>query len=106
MKTPFGFECRYFYADYHRGRHKEECRLVQNRPGGQRWTVGLCQTCPTPKILLANACPHMVIEGKVVSGFLGLRSRMEITAACLKTAGHVPEPEIGCGHCHESTPFS
>ena len=28
MRTPAGTECPYYYADYYRGRSKQECRLI------------------------------------------------------------------------------
>ena len=31
MKTPAGKECKYFYGNYYRGAHQEECRLIGAR---------------------------------------------------------------------------
>lgn len=101
MRTPAGHECRFYYADYYRGRQKQECRLIDQNPRSDRWTPGLCQTCPVPKLLLANACPHMILEARVGKGFLGLSRQVQVTAACTKCLCDVPEPAIGCGHCHE-----
>ena len=99
MRTPAGFECKYFYGDYFRGRSTEECRLLQ--ASGQKWTPDLCRTCPVPGITRANACPNMVLHGKVEASFLGFRHRVRVTALCNFTHEKVAEPEIGCGHCHE-----
>ncbi|HEX7556092.1 MAG TPA: hypothetical protein VF338_05665, partial [Leptolinea sp.] len=59
------------------------------------------KTCPVPGITRANACPNMVLKGKVQAGFLGLRHKVRVTALCNFTHEVVSEPEIGCGHCHE-----
>ncbi len=49
---------------------------------------------------MANACKSMVLEARVVSSFLGLRRRVEVSAMCTRTLENVPEPEMGCGQCH------
>lgn len=49
---------------------------------------------------MANACKRMVLEARVVSGFLGLNRRVEVSAFCTRTLENVAEPEIGCGECH------
>jgi hypothetical protein len=49
---------------------------------------------------MANACPNMVLEAKVVSRLLGLRKRVVISASCTRSLQIVKEPEIGCGQCH------
>src|SRR5690349_324081 len=102
MRTPAGFECRYFYADYYRGRNHQECRLVQRDPGSARWTPGLCRGCPVPKILSANACKHMVLDAKVVKTWGGLGAKVEVTAGCTKSLADVANPHTGCGQCHEN----
>ena len=99
MRTPAGFECKYFYGDYFRGRSVEECRLMQ--ASGEKWSADLCKTCPVPAISRANACPNLVLEGKVEASFLGLRHRVRVSASCKYAQVAVREPEIGCGHCHE-----
>lgn len=100
MKTPAGFECRYFFGDYYRGRKREECRLIGNIPAPNNWTPDVCKTCPVPSITRANACPSMVLEAKVKRGILGLGRKAVVTAYCNKTYRIVDEPEIGCGECH------
>jgi hypothetical protein len=101
MRTPAGFECRFFYADYYRGRNHQECRLVQRDPGSARWSPGLCRGCPVPKILAANACPHLVLDAKVVKTWGGLGRKVEASAACTKSLRDVDHPATGCGQCHE-----
>lgn len=104
MRTPAGKECSYFYGDYYRGRNLEECRLLET--SGERWSSGLCETCPVPEIQLANACEFLKFDGTVVrpiSAFF--QRRVQITAHCIKTKRKVDEPHIGCGECH-SLPFS
>lgn len=100
MKTPAGTECHYFFGDYYRGRNHEECRLIGNAPPPHQWTRDLCQKCPVPDILLANACPNMVLDGKVNRGVLGKGKKVVVSAYCNFVHQMVPEPHIGCGHCH------
>jgi hypothetical protein len=102
MRTPAGFECKFFYADYYRGREKQECRLIAQNPASERWTPGLCRDCPVPKVVRANACPHLVLEASVVKTWAGLGRRVTFSATCTKTLDIVPKPEVGCGHCHEN----
>lgn len=101
MRTPAGFECRYFYANYFRGRNQQECRLIAANPIGERWTPGLCRDCPVPKILLTNACPHLMLDGRVVKTWGGLGRKVAVAASCTKTLDEVANPHVGCGHCHE-----
>jgi hypothetical protein len=100
MRTPAGFECKYFYGNYFRGRNEEECRLIGSTPPPHNWTPDLCKTCPVPAILLANACPNLVLHGEVVSQMFRLKRRVKVSAYCTKSQTNVAEPEIGCGLCH------
>ncbi|MBM4424410.1 MAG: hypothetical protein FJ030_13650 [Chloroflexi bacterium] len=102
MRTPYGAECKHYYADFNRGRNTQECRLPRSASG--KWTPDLCKACPIPRIQLANACPHLVLNGRIERGFLGLTRRMSMAATCSKASGPVAEPAIGCGHCHEDSP--
>ncbi len=100
MRTPFGQECKYYYADFHRGRDQQTCRLVEANPASEAWQPDLCRDCPVPGILRANACEHLILTGRVVKGFLGFGRKMLIEAHCRKTDRPVSEPHIGCGECH------
>ncbi len=104
MLTPAGTECPFYYADFYRGRDKQECRLIERTPKGGIWSPELCSTCRVPRILLANACPNLLLQARVRSGLLGLRKRVEISAICSETLDPVDEPEIGCGLCHQAFP--
>ena len=99
MRTPAGQECPHYYADFHRGRNHQECRLVD--PTGPRWQPADCGRCAVPRILLANACPHLRLEATIRPGLLGLGRRVALRATCQRSGVDVREPEIGCGHCHE-----
>ena len=99
MKTPFGFDCPYFYGDYYRGKNQEECRLIGNQTGSQRWEVRLCENCPVPAIRRANACTFMVLTPVIKKSFFGKR-KITVTAYCQKSESPVKTPEIGCGICH------
>jgi hypothetical protein len=104
MRTPAGRECPYFYGDYRRGRKQEECRLLQANPDGGEWRPTLCHSCPVPGIVLANACPHMGLRGRVARRWLGFIEQVEVSAYCHRSQSAVAEPEIGCGQCHEPVP--
>jgi len=106
MITPAGSECRYYYADYYRGRERQECRLIAQNRASEPWQPKLCSGCPVPGILRANACPNLILEARVKRGFLGLTRRVEVGAVCSKYLVEVPEPKVGCGHCHEDRPGS
>ena len=98
MRTPAGKECSYFYGDYRRGRHHEECRLL--RPAGIEWRPALCESCPIPEIQRANACENMVFEPRLERRFLILSQEVRVDTYCKKCNCDVKEPRIGCGQCH------
>jgi hypothetical protein len=102
VRTPFGQECRYYYADFHRGRTTQECRLVDQSPSRAAWFSDLCRDCPVPGILRANGCPHLRLEAQVSRGFLGFGRRVVVTASCTRSGSLVAEPQVGCGQCHLS----
>lgn len=103
MITPAGTECRYFFADYYRGRETQECRLLTRNRRSEPWRPALCKGCPVPGILRANACPNLVLEGRVAKGVLGLGRRVAVAAVCSRTLVEVQRPHVGCGHCHEDS---
>jgi hypothetical protein len=101
MRTPAGKECRYYYEDFYRGRSTQTCRLIERNRESPPWTPGLCQTCPVPDMLRANACTHLVLDAHVSKRLLGLVQRVEVTGWCSEYFLEVEHPAIGCGHCHE-----
>ncbi|MBN1538134.1 MAG: hypothetical protein JW908_15460 [Anaerolineales bacterium] len=104
MRTPAGNECPHFFGDYFRGRNLEECRLLRQAIPPITWKPSLCATCPVPGILLANACPNMVLKPELHRPFPFLKQQVRVTAFCTKTNQLVPEPHIGCGECHMLPP--
>jgi hypothetical protein len=104
MRTPAGFECKFFYGNYFRGRKEEECRLIGKVPPPNHWSPDLCQKCPVPDILLANACQNMELKAHARRSLLGLMKKVEVTAYCHKVNQVVTEPHIGCGQCHPLPP--
>lgn len=98
MITPAGKECRHFYGDYFRGRHVEECRLLEAH--NLKWTPDMCNKCPVPEILQANACEHQNLIPRLEKPLFFLKSQVQISAHCDKCACDVAAPEIGCGQCH------
>ncbi len=105
MITPAGNDCKYFYGDYYRGRHREECRLLIDSRETQSWKPELCFTCPVPEILIANACEYMKLKGEIFRPFPYLQRRVKVTAYCNKCDCIVAEPKIGCGQCHPLPPI-
>jgi hypothetical protein len=104
MRTPAGTECPFYYQDFHRGRSVQECRLIERTPDGGRYTPDLCARCRIPRIVLANACPNMVLEARARSAFFGLIKRVDVSATCTRSLETVEVPEIGCGQCHLNFP--
>ena len=100
MKTPYGKECKFYYADYYRGRESKTCRLLEKNANSEPWFEALCQTCPVPDILAANDCSNLRLRGWVGKGFLGLTRKVQVEAFCVEH-GEVKEPGLGCGHCAE-----
>jgi hypothetical protein len=100
MRTPDGIECPYFFGDYYRGRHKEECRLLKASGAHAGWKPVLCKTCPVPGITRANACPNLDLHAEISSLFLWIGKRVTVKAFCKLTGVAVKEPHIGCGQCH------
>ncbi|MFO7741049.1 MAG: hypothetical protein R6X31_01940 [Anaerolineae bacterium] len=100
MRTPAGTQCPYYYEDFYRGRSTQECRLIGRNPGSRSWEPKLCARCPVPDISRVNACPHMVLEARVVRRWFGLVHRVEVYAVCTKYEVEVDDPYVGCGHCH------
>ena len=105
MQTPYSAECRFYYEDFNRGRDTQECRLAIRSGTEKNWAAVVCKNCLAPRIQRANSCEHLLLEGRINKGFLGLNKRMEITTWCKKMECDVTEPEIGCGHCHADNPL-
>ena len=101
MITPAGKECRYYYEDFNRGRNTQTCRLIERNRESPPWTPGLCQTCPVPGILQANACPHLILDAHVGRRLFGLVQKVEVSGWCREHFLEVENPAVGCGHCHE-----
>jgi hypothetical protein len=101
MRTPAGSECPHYFEDFHRGRNRQECRLV-SATGGKPWQPDLCRTCRVPGIVRANACPNLTLRARVNPGILGLNRRVDVTGECRLSLTPVAEPELGCGRCHEA----
>jgi hypothetical protein len=106
MRTPAGSECPYYFEDFHRGKDRQECRLIGDSPNAGTWAPDLCGKCQVPRITMANACPNLVLEAKVRSGILGMGRGVEVSSSCVHIAGPVEVPQIGCGHCHEFLDFT
>jgi len=92
--------CDFYFEDHFRGRDVQECRLLARNPIRQAWEIGLCRTCPVPRVQQANRCPNMIVEARIESRLL--RRRVVITAFCTRAMHEVDEPMVGCGLCHST----
>lgn len=94
-------DCPYFYADYHRGRDFETCRLIErNRENRRRWQRSLCNTCPVPGILRATTCRHLALEASVERKW-GLIDRVSVYAICTEHLIELKDPKR-CPACDAS----
>lgn len=64
------------------------------------WSADLCNTCPVPQIILANACSHMILEPSLERPFPFLKRQVKVSTYCTKTNRQGFDPHIGCGECH------
>ncbi len=104
MITPAGKECRYYYADFHRGHSRQECRLITKGTGFEAWQPSDCEKCPVPDILWANASEHLVLRAGIKSGFLGLGRHVSVEALCSQHNIRLADPHVGCEQCAAEHP--
>jgi hypothetical protein len=104
MKTPAGTECPQYYADFHRGRHVQECRLAERNPDSAPWHPNDCSRCPVPEILRSNASPFIRLRLTIKPGFLGIGRHNKVEAFCEKHAIPVEDPIVGCPKCNAERP--
>ncbi|RME71986.1 MAG: hypothetical protein D6784_14270 [Chloroflexi bacterium] len=102
MKTPAGKECKFYYADFHRGRNVQECRLIARNLDSPPWRPALCRVCPVPDILRANQSESMKLEATVEKQFFGLRQVVKVTGWCSECFSEIPDPMVGCPNCGPS----
>ena len=102
MKTPAGKECKFYYADFYRGRNMQVCRLIEQNPESLRWRPHLCHTCTVPDILRANQSETLKLEAKVVNKWFGLKQEVEVEGWCSVCFSHVPNPMLGCPNCGQT----
>lgn len=90
--------CRYFYGDYHRGRNREECRLIDANPNNTiPWKRNHCDSCPVPALVMTSNTPELVLEGEVKRKFLW--ERVQVTfAICQKHLIELADPHY-CPKC-------
>ncbi len=97
MTTPTPVNCRYYYADFHRGRNHEECRLLKRNHESRPWRRALCDSCPVPDILISTNCKEIALEATVVKKW-GLLERVEVYAVCAKHYIELDNPRF-CPQC-------
>ncbi len=104
MRTPAGRECRFYYEDFHRGRSRQECRLLTKGRGSTGWRPADCSHCPVPDILRANASEHLLLRAIIKPGVLGIGRHVHVTAYCNKHTCHIADPYVGCPLCASERP--
>ncbi len=104
MRTPAGKECPYYYANFHRDSHVQECRLIKGNPQSLPWRPEDCKDCPVPAVVAANASPDLRLELIIRPAFMGLGRRKSLTAFCNKHAVPIEDPYIGCARCAAERP--
>lgn len=104
MRTPSGQECRFYYADYNRGRDIQRCRLVEGNVETLRWRPSDCGRCPVPGILQANASPDLDLTLTIRPRLLGLGRENRVTARCARHQIPIEDPRVGCARCNEERP--
>ncbi len=99
---PKPVNCQYFYGDYHRGTHREACRLLEASPGNERpWRRKLCNRCPVPALLLTSDCRDLLLEVEVKKRLL--TERVEVTfAVCSKHLIELDDPRH-CPQCAQES---
>jgi hypothetical protein len=92
--------CRYFYGDYHRGKNKESCRLLEASPENTRqWRRRLCDSCPVPGLIIASNTRDLALEAKIERKLFF--ERVEVTfAICTRHMEELSDPEY-CPKCAE-----
>lgn len=96
MLTPAGKECPHYYEDFNRGRHVQECRLVQENPESMPWRPADCAKCPVPDIVRANASPTMKLKLTIRGAWFGFVRQMKVEAWCTKHDIPIEDPYTGC----------
>lgn len=97
MSAPAPVNCRYYYADYFRGRDHEECRLIKRNPNSRPWRRSLCDSCPVPDILLHTDCKEIALEASVSKRW-GFVERVEVYAVCTHHVVELDDPKH-CAQC-------
>lgn len=104
MRTPAGKECPHYYADFHRGHNRQECRLLLYDRVSLPWRPADCQRCPVPDILHANASRDLRLELSIRPVFIGLGRRLAVKAFCDRHALSLEDPHVGCPRCNAERP--
>ena len=104
MQTPAGKECPHYYADFHRGKNTQECRLVKHNLDSKYWKPADCARCPVPDILRANASVDLRLQLTIRPLLMGLGRRLDVDATCIKHAVPIEDPFVGCPQCNAERP--
>jgi hypothetical protein len=65
------------------------------------WKPEYCTSCPVPEILMANACPHLILQPRIERTLPLFKRQVKVTTFCTKTMRDHFDPHIGCGECHK-----
>jgi hypothetical protein len=100
MILPDGRDCKFFYANYYRGRNFEECRALTSQEDKREWKIAFCDACPLPDYLRNNSCENIVYSVFVAKSLF--KKKIKVKAWCQLVHEPVDDPNIGCGHCHRT----
>ena len=101
MRTPSSKFCKYYYADFHRGRNVQECRSVKQNAESLKWQPNDCHRCPVPEILNANASSALDLKVTISQRLFGIMRNIEVVATCNKHQCAISNPYIGCEKCNQ-----
>ena len=104
MRTPAGKECKYYYADFHRGRNVQVCRLIEKNPDSEPWKPKLCEKCSVPEVLWGNQSNTLKLTATVESKWMGFKKVVTVEGWCSECFSEVPNPIQGCPNCNANRP--
>ena len=95
--------CRFLFQDYHRGNEIQRCRLC--RPPGQKesWGADVCRKCPVSKLLQADPCAHLALEGRIERRWMFFRG-MRVYSVCTARLREISQPASCQASCSDYQP--
>ena len=73
-------------------------------PSHQRLAAPLCDRCPVPDIVRANASPDMRLKLTIKAGIFGFGRQGVVEAYCERHTREIKDPMVGCPQCNAERP--